>query len=167
MKYTPIKSTKRRHVWKIPKKGKNCTRQIKITFWFVKSDNSWAPQFQKSLHTFYVIYHVFFIIINMLHSVWFIENKDFQVILPQSRFGNITLHKVPIENELTAVTACAWVQTNESSVEIKYLTKLDSCGETTALGIRFSNNSITITVLGNDWWAFYSSYLFYIVLCVV
>ena len=61
------------------------------------------------------------------------------------------MHKVPIENELRAVTACAWVQSNGSSVEIKYLTNLDSCGETTALGIRFFNNSITITVLGNDW----------------
>lgn len=87
----------------------------------------------------------------MLHSIWFTEEKDFQVILPQSIFGNITLHKAPIENELKAVTACAWVQTNGSLVEIKYLTKLDSCGEITALGIRFFNNSVTITVLGNDW----------------
>ncbi|XP_020625530.1 uncharacterized protein LOC110062928 [Orbicella faveolata] len=79
------------------------------------------------------------------------EKSDFQVILPQSIFGNITVHEVAIENDLKAVTACAWVQTNVSTVEIKYMTKSESCGETTALGIRFFNNSITITVLGNDW----------------
>ena len=157
--HTPTKSTKRRHVWNTEKR-KKCTPQISITFWFVKSDKSWAPQWQKSLFTCCIIYHVFFIIINMLHSIWFTENKDYQVILPQSIFGNITLHKVAIENELKAVTACAWVQTNGSSVEIKYSTKSDSCGETTALAIRFFNNSITITVLGNDWWAFYSSFRF-------
>lgn len=61
------------------------------------------------------------------------------------------MHEVVIENDLKAVTACAWVQTNVSTVEIKYMTKSESCGETTALGIRFFNNSITITVLGNDW----------------
>ena len=61
------------------------------------------------------------------------------------------MHKVAIENDLNAVTACAWVQTNGSTVEIKYTTKSESCGETTALGIRFFNNSITVTVLGNDW----------------
>ena len=142
------------------RKKEKCTPQISSTFWFVKSENFWAPEWQKSLHTCCIIYDVFFIIINMLHSIWFTEKNDFQVILPQSIFGNITLHKVAIENELKAVTACAWVQTNASSVEIKYSTKSDSCGETTALAIRFFNNSITITVLGNDWWAFYSSFWF-------
>ena len=144
----------------MPKKGK---RNLKFWLpWFVKSENVWAPQWQKSHHTCCINYHVFFIVINMLHFIWFTEEKDFQVILPQSIFGNITLHKVAIENELKAVTACAWVQTNGSSVEIKYSTKSDSCGETTALAIRLFNDSITITVLGNDWWAFYSScrYLF-------
>ena len=87
----------------------------------------------------------------MLYSILFTEGSDFQVILPQAIFGNITVDKVEIENDLKAVTACAWVQTNGPAVEIKYTTKSDSCGETTALGIRIFNNTITITVLGNDW----------------
>ena len=106
----------------MPKKGK---RNLKFWLpWFVKSENFWAPQWQKSHHTCCINYHVFFIVINMLHFIWFTEEKDFQVILPQSIFGNITLHKVAIENELKAVTACAWVQTNGSSDKI-----LDEIGQ--------------------------------------
>lgn len=103
-------------------------------------------------HSIVVIMYSLFI--NMLYSLWFTERSDFIVILPQVMFGNITVHKVAVENDLKAVTACAWIQTNGSAIEIKYTTKSDSCGETTALRMLLFNKSVTITVLGNDWWAF-------------
>ena len=94
---------------------------------------------------------MYYVFINVLYSLCFTERSDFIVILPQVIFGNITVHNVGVENDLKAVTACAWIQTNGSAVEIKYTTKSDSCGETTALRMLLFNNSVTITVLGNDW----------------
>lgn len=135
------------YVSKIPKTERNMHLKLNL---LVKKDNSWYPELQKSLDS---CYHVFFSI-NMLYSLWFTERSDFIVILPQVIFGNITVHKVAVENDLKAATACAWIQANGSAVEIKYTTKSDSCGETTALRMLLFNNSVTITVLGNDWWAF-------------
>lgn len=97
------------------------------------------------LITSFLIYHKF-----VFYSIEFTEQDDFEVILPLAMFGNITVSLGAAENDLKSVTVCAWVQTNGSTVEIKYSTKSASCGETTALGIHISN-TITITILGNDW----------------
>lgn len=80
----------------------------------------------------------------------FTEQDDFQVILPQVSFGNITVNKPTFESHLMALTVCVWLQRNGSTVEIKYVTKSDGCDEINALGILF-NSSITITILGNEW----------------
>lgn len=78
------------------------------------------------------------------------EQDDFQVVLPQALLGDITVNKPALEDDMKSITICVWLQKNGSAVEIKYVTQSDGCEEITALGILF-NNSITITILGNEW----------------
>ena len=75
---------------------------------------------------------------------------DFQVVLPQALLGNITVNKPALEDDMKSITICVWLQKNGSAVDIKYTTQSDGCEEITGLGILL-NDSITITILGNEW----------------
>jgi hypothetical protein len=76
------------------------------------------------------------------------KGDQFEVHLPVSQFGNITVNSA-IEEKIRAVTLCFWMRSQSRGLRVLY-NVLHVCKMIVGIGI-YAEANVVISILGNNW----------------